>query len=289
MPGGLVGRALVLAGGGYVASSWEIGLIAGMADAGLDVRNADLFVGTSAGARVALDLTGGTPLEEIHQRRVAAAGPTRDAPAAIDWARIRAGVDEAKRAGGDTVKILRRYGALALEVAPEQGADRRDIVAAQLPMRTWPVQRVLITAVNAETGERRTFDRESGIDLVDAVIATTASFGAAPVLFDGHHYIDGGYFSGDNADLAVGYDRVLVLSLRTPPQAMRLVPLEAGLEILRTAGAEVEVVHPDEDTMAALAATGGQMNPASGRPAAIAGRLQGKRSMNAALASFWRG
>ena len=27
-------RALVLAGGGYVASSWEIGLVAGIADAG---------------------------------------------------------------------------------------------------------------------------------------------------------------------------------------------------------------------------------------------------------------
>jgi NTE family protein len=146
---------------------------------------------------------------------------------------------------------------------------------------------VLIPAVKAETGERRAFDRDSGIDLVDAIIATTASFGAAPMLFDGHHYIDGGYHSGDNADLAIGYERVLILSLRTPPQAMRLVPLEPAVEALRAAGAQVEVIHPDEETVAAMAPTGGQMNPASGRPAAIAGRLQGQRSATERLASFW--
>ena len=73
-------RALVLAGGGYVASSWEIGLVAGIADAGLDLRDADLFVGTSAGARVALDLTGGEPLETIYQRRAESDGPPLGAP-----------------------------------------------------------------------------------------------------------------------------------------------------------------------------------------------------------------
>jgi NTE family protein len=281
-------RALVLAGGGYVASSWEIGVITGMADAGLDLGNADLFVGTSAGARVALDLTSGRPLEEIYQGRAEAGGPPAGPPTAIDWGRIKAGVGAAKRAGGSPAEILRHYGALALTAATGTGSDRRGTVAAQLSLQAWPKQRVLITAVNAETGERRAFDRESGIDLVDAVIATTASFGSPPLLFEGHHYFDGGYFSGDNADLASGYERVLILSLRTPPQAMRLVPLEAAVEALRTSGAEVEVIHPDEETLAALEPTGGQMNPASGRPAAIAGRSQGQRSANERMRSFWR-
>lgn len=283
-------RALVLAGGGYVASSWEIGLITGMADAGLDLRNADLFIGTSAGARVALDLTSGNPLEDIYQRRAEPPAPSAGRPSgplpSIDWARIKAGVDEAKQAGGSTTEILRRYGALALAVAPDNAADRRETIAAQLPLRAWPDQRVLIAAIDAETGERRAFDRDSGIDLVDAIIATTASFGAAPLLFDGHHYFDGGYHSGDNADLALGYERVLILSLQTPPQAMRLISLETAIETLRASGSNVEVVHPDDATTAALAPTGGQMNPASGRPAAIAGREQGQRDAQR-IASFW--
>lgn len=278
---------MVLAGGGYVASSWEIGLITGMADAGLDIRNADLLLGTSAGARVALDLASGKALEEIYQRRARQDGPPEGAPARIDWARIRAGVEDAKRSGGSPAEILQRYGALALAAAEGMGSDRREIVASQLPLQAWPKQRVSIVAVNAEAGERCAFDCNSGIDLVDAVIATTASFGMPPMFFDGHHYIDGGYYSGDNADLAIGYERVLILSLHTPPQAMRLVPIEAAVEALRAAGAQVEVIHPDEETMVALAPTGGQMNPASGRPAAIAGRLQGQRAANERLMSFW--
>jgi NTE family protein len=148
---------------------------------------------------------------------------------------------------------------------------------------------VLIAAVNAETGERRAFDRDSGLDPVDAIIATTASFGAAPVFYDGHHYIDGGYYSSDNADLAIGHKRVMILALRSPPQAMRLIPIEAGVEKLRAAGADVAVIHPDESTLAALAATGGQMNPKSGSAAAIAGRLQGQREATARLLQFWAG
>ena len=108
-------RALVLAGGGYVGSSWEIGLVTGMADAGLDVRDADLFVGTSSGARVALDLTSGKPLETIYQRRAGSDLPDAGPVARIDWARIRSGVEQARQAGGSMAEILRRYGALALE------------------------------------------------------------------------------------------------------------------------------------------------------------------------------
>src|SRR4051794_32605376 len=92
--------AVVLAGGGYVASSWEIGLITGMAEVGVDVRSADLFVGTSAGARVALDLTSGMALDEIYQRRVGKEMPALHRPAMVDWTRLRAAVDAAKQAGG---------------------------------------------------------------------------------------------------------------------------------------------------------------------------------------------
>lgn len=259
-----------------------------MADSGLDVRDADLIVGTSAGARVALELASGRAIEEAYRERAERQGAPPAAPPLTDWPRIRAGVDEAKRAGGGTAEMLRRYGALALSVGAGEAADRRKAVASQLPIREWPKQSVLITAVNAETGERRAFDRDSGIDLVDAVIATTASFGAPPVFFDGHHYIDGGYYSSDNADLAIGHEKVLILALRSPPEAMRLVSIESGVAALRAAGTQVEVVHPDEATLAALVSTGGQMNPASGRPAAIAGRLQGRRAASERIVSFWR-
>jgi NTE family protein len=289
-------RAVVLAGGGYVASSWEIGLVTGMADLGLDVRNADLFVGTSAGARVALDLTSGKPLDEFYQRRInsdfpqaappSRVNPSHPTPARSDPARLKSDVEDAKKAGGSPAEILRRVGALAMAAAVGGGSDRRESVAKQIPMQAWPEQKVLIMALNAETGERRAFDRDSGIDLVDAIIATTASFGSPLLSFNGQSYFDGGYYSSDNADMAIGCERVLILALRSPPNAMRLVPIEQGVDALRAAGAQVEVIHPDEATVAALAPTGGAMNPASGRPAAMAGRLQGQRCAER-IASFW--
>jgi NTE family protein len=36
-------EAFVLGAGGHAASAWEIGLIAGMADSGLDLREAELL------------------------------------------------------------------------------------------------------------------------------------------------------------------------------------------------------------------------------------------------------
>src|SRR3954462_170279 len=171
-------RALVLAGGGYAASAWELGLITGMADAGLDVRNADLFVGTSSGSRVALHLASEDAHEDAFHRRLQPLPPSSGRPPVLDWVALREGIASAKQAGGSKTEILRRIGLLALAAASStSGPGRRETVAAHVPVTAWPEKRVLIATVNADTGERRAFGRDSGIHLVDAVIASTASFG----------------------------------------------------------------------------------------------------------------
>jgi NTE family protein len=284
---------LVLAGGGYAASAWEIGIITGMADGGLDVRNADLFVGTSSGSRVALHLASGVAHEEALQHRLQPEPPSSERPAVVDWVGLRDGVARAKQAGGSPTEILQRIGSLAVAAASGRiGSSRREIVAAQLPVKTWPEKRLLIAAVNEETGERRAFDRDSGIDLVDAVIASTASFGWPPTLFQGEHYIDGGFYSTNNADLATGFDRVMILAMKPPPgipiPSMSLVTLDETVKTLQDDGALVEVIHPDEKTLADLATAGGVMNPAISAPAASAGRVQGRSIVAERIASFWQ-
>ena len=262
-----------------------------MADAGLDVRNADLFVGTSSGSRVALHLASGVAHEDAFQRRLQPGPPSSARPPVVDWAGLRDGLARAKQAGGSPTEILRRIGPLALAAASgTSSSSRREIVAAQLPMETWPDKRVLIATVNADTGERRAFDRDSGIELVDAVIASTASLGAPPALFQGEHYFDGGFYSSDNADLATGFDRVMILALKRPPGVpfVPLVSLEESVKTLQDEGALVEVIRPDENTEAALAAAGGVMNPAISAPAARAGRVQGRSLVNERISSFWK-
>jgi len=48
---------LVLGGGGSAGSAREIGVIAGLFDAGLDVTEADLIIGTSAGSTAAAQIS----------------------------------------------------------------------------------------------------------------------------------------------------------------------------------------------------------------------------------------
>lgn len=119
-------------------------------------------------------------------------------------------------AAQDAPDMRRRLGAAALELdVTSDGSDqtrRRATVAARLPSQHWPQTPLLIVAVDAHTGEPVVFDRHSGVDLVDAVAASTAGPGAPPYSIGANRYIDGGYRRNENADLAAGYGRVLVFS-----------------------------------------------------------------------------
>jgi len=102
------------------------------------------------------------------------------------------------------------------------------------------------------------------------------------------HYIDDGFYSIDNADLAVGYDRVLVITLpaRVPP--MCVLSLDAAVNVLRGRGARVEIVHPDDATQAVFASVGANLlDPTVREGAACAGRDQG-RSVGPHVSSLWR-
>src|SRR5258706_11256816 len=146
-----------------MATSWITGIITGMAEGGIDVRDADLLIGTSSGARVALQLASVTPLEEVFARQIGAgtqmgrqssggaphAGPQSGA---LDLQRE---VARAKELGGDRAEILRRYGQLAITLA---GPERQARGTTQLPMEDWPERRIQLIAFKCETGVRRAFD-----------------------------------------------------------------------------------------------------------------------------------
>src|SRR4029453_17171920 len=73
------GRAVVLGGGGVTGGAWEVGLIHGLAELGVDLTRAGLYVGTSAGSVVAAQITTGTPLGEMFAREVADTSGDRNA------------------------------------------------------------------------------------------------------------------------------------------------------------------------------------------------------------------
>jgi NTE family protein len=275
-------RALVLGAGGHAATAWELGVIAGMADAGVDVRDddVDVIVGTSAGARVGVLTAGGLTLEDLFQRQVDPHLQTKESAPSLDFTKWRADFMRVKEGPGDAVAVLKRFGALALQTPLDLEEARRSMIAAALPSHTWPERRLLIVALDVETGERRAFDRTSGVDLVDAVAASGAVPGIWPaVALRGRRYMDGGVYSIDNADLAAGCDHVLILTLpsRVPPLCVE--SLNAAVDKLRRGGAHVDVIHPDEASQTAFASVGGNLlDPSVREPAARAGREQGRRT-----------
>ena len=293
-------RALVLGGGGSAGNAWLIGVIAGLFDAGLNVTEADLVIGTSAGSTAAAQLTSATPaglLADIlavappQQTSAASAGGGRApiGPAANHMEITSAIID----AAADAADMRRRMGAAALATdaathGPAQ-AQWRATVAARLPSELWPQRRLLIPAVDAHSGEPVVFDRHSGVDLVDAVAASSSNgFGVPPYGIGDRRYINGGYRRNENADLAAGYARVLVLSPfggrgRYPPAwGMHLA---AQLDELRAGGSRVETIFPDGNAEHMFGANA--MDLSLRPPAARAGFEQG-RALAETLAAFWR-
>jgi len=292
-------RALVLGGGGAAGNAWVVGVIAGLFEAGLDVTDADLIIGTSAGSTAAAQITSATPTQLLAEI-LSAAPSQRTGPIRADGGRVPVGpgADHMERtsriidAAKDAADMRRRMGAAALEMdgASDSSVQTqwRATVAARLPSQLWPQRRILIPAVDADTGEPIVFDRHSGVDLVDAVAASCAG-GFAYSIGD-KRYIDGGYRADVNADLTAGYGRVLVI----PPLGGRTrKPLDWGLHLaaqvdeLRAAGSRVETIFPDSDSQNALGFGMNLMDLSTRRRSTEAGYSQGK-VLAEQLTDFWR-
>src|SRR6202044_3195903 len=248
------------------------------------VTEADLIIGTSAGSTAAVQITSAIPTQLLAEI-LSAAPPQRTGPIRADGGPVPIGpaanymeiMSRIIAAAEDAADMRRRMGAAALETdaASHRSAQTqwRATIAARLPSQLWPQRRVLSPGVDAHTGEPVVFDRDSGVDLVDAVAASTANgFGVPPYRIGGHRDIDGGHRRNENADLAAGYARVLVLS---PFGGRSRHPLEWGMQLaaqvdeLRAGGSEVETIFPDGHSRDAFGAN--MMDPSTRPPAARAG------------------
>jgi NTE family protein len=272
-------RALVLGGGGVTGVAWELGVLAGLSEAGVDLTTADLVVGTSAGSVVGAQLTTGTPIEALYQTQLEE--PRSELTARVGLSLILRWVVAAR--GRNPQRSRARIGAMALAARTPPEAERLAIIASRLPVHEWPERRLAITAVAADDGEFVVFDRDSGVSLVDAVAASCSVPGVwAPTTVNGRRYIDGGMRSPANVDLAAGHERVVVLApvavgfRRDGGVAAQIAALPAG-----TRGT---FVTPDRAAKAAIGRN--VLDPARRAPAARAGRDQGHRFADQ-IAAVW--
>ena len=279
------GTALVLAGGGVAGVAWELGVLRGIADADPALADrilaADLVVGTSAGASVAVQITSGVPLDE---RYAAQLHPdSAEIEVDVDMGKLFAEFGAVLAGASGPADAGRRLGALALAASTVDPADRLAAIAARLPVKRWPDRRVLLSAVDAATGELTVFTRESGVDVVEAVAASCAVPGVwPPVTINGRRYIDGGVRSPTNADLAAGADRLLVI--RPVPEDAPEPWGDLAAEIAGAAPGAVYVINADQASVEAFGAN--PLSPTTRAPSARAGRAVGA-AQAARVAAAW--
>jgi NTE family protein len=264
--------SVALAGGGERVVAWETGVLAGLADVGLDLRRADTIVGTSAGALVAARLAAGrAPLEQPSSgANLKGPGPFMSLAAA--W-----------EAAGETVREKRKaLGRMAIERSP--GGEERFVarIASLLPSERWP-RALRIVAIDADHGERVVFDASSGVSLARAVAASRAVPGLLPpVTIGGRRHIDGALGSATNADLLTGL-AIIVAPLpavaTNAAEALMLAALRAEVAVLD----RPVVIDARPQDLAAMGP-----DPMSGATASLAyaaGREAGRAQISSARAA----
>ena len=262
-------RALVLAGGGVTGIAWETGLIAGLAGLGIDLAAADVIIGTSAGSVVGTDIACGQELEALYQAQLAPPAP--EPAARIGWGFIGRLLWDV-HTSRDPKRARARIGSWALAVPTMPEADRRKVFEARLPASVWPSRPLKVTAVDAQTGDFAVFDSAGAAGLVDAVGASCAVPGLwPPVTIGERRFMDGGMRTVANADLAHGYERVVIVAPVAAGIGFMASPRRQAAA-LTAAGVRVALVRPDP---AAVRAIGRNVLDVSRRAAAArAGRAQ---------------
>jgi NTE family protein len=278
-------RALVLGGGGVAGIAWETGILLGIADespaAAQALLDSDVLLGTSAGSAVVAQIGTGADLTELFARQVSEASAELDPGVGIE------GITElflAALADPDATLTQRRQRigavALATETVPEP--LRRNVIAQRLPSHAWPDRVLRVTAIDAATGELVVLDRDSGVDLVDAVAASCAVPGAwPPVTIGDRRYMDGGIGSTINLDLAGDCAAAVVL---VPADESLPSPFGTGSahEIDAFPGAALGLF-ADQESLAAFGPN--PLDPICRPASARAGRAQGRREA-ATVAAF---
>ena len=283
-------RGLVLGGGGVLGAAWAVGALQAIEEVhGIDPREFDVIVGTSAGSVLGALVGAGVSIEALrdHQR----GAPIAEGPLAgylWDYETATGGRRPSmpRLRGPGSVRLMASSLRHGLKMPPTavlsafmpvgNGSLERvgHLIDAITPFGEWsPHQALWIVAMDYEAGHRVVFGRDDAppAPLADAVMASCAIPGwFEPVSIDSRTYVDGGAWSATSADVLAGQglDEVYVVapmvSFETDEPDSLLSRLErrwrgsvtrrcaSEVEELREAGASVTVLGPGREDLEAM-------------------------------------
>src|SRR5260221_627043 len=118
-------RALVLGGGGVAGVAWELGILLGLYDTGVDVRGADVIIGTSAGSVVGAQIASGTDLESLFASQLTLVEQSKERMVAFDTIQMMEAFSQAIAGAGPDLQAMRAgIGACALAPPAVPEAER---------------------------------------------------------------------------------------------------------------------------------------------------------------------
>jgi NTE family protein len=262
-------RAVILGGGGVTGIAWEIGVVAGLRDAGVDLGVADALFGTSAGAFAAALIASAQDIERKYAAQFEP-DPT-EVPAHISPEVMEKYSAAVSANYGQAIPLAKAYSDIARTTETIGSEVRLGVVRARLGIASWPNDRLHFTAIDADTGELVVLDSSSGLTVTEAAAATGAVPGIWPMVSaGGRNWIDGGMISAANVHLGERFDRVIVIA----PSATSM----NGFDDVETAAAklrgtsDVVVIIPDAQTLDAIGPN--VFDPTRRGAAAEAGRRQ---------------
>ncbi len=308
-------RALVLGGGGLTGIAWEIGVLTGLRDAGLDVHAWDLVVGTSAGSVVGAKLLGHHDLDGLFAAQALDATPDDDVPIRTMGGRAAASFLRTGRRPGLGWLPRLWVAAFALETFVRRRAGRGRIRRPNAPPLRGLRQIVGPDPMLARIGTyglaARTASEATFRELVRATLAPVTTWPEAlvvtaidvvtgeTVLIDarsGVPFVDGVAAScsvpGLMPAVTLGGRRYMDGGMASQTHAdvarddddvLVIAPLDLGsltgeIERLRAAGSRVTTVTPSPEAARVIGRNIALLDPARRARSALAGRDDGRQA-----------
>ncbi len=212
-------RGLVLGGGGAYLASWMVGYFTALKSKGVDVAQADIVVGTSAGSVVGAALMGGHlwrlrseldvlgEFPELFAMLIPTMAPN---PSQVRARRI------ANTASQASPEVIQSIGRAAIAARNPAGPfDYLITVKSLIGEEKWPSPKLHTTAVDCYTGQRLIVSQAEDIP-INAACAASSSLpgGMGPTWLKDRLCMDGGICqTSTHGDVVAGVKRALIVSL----------------------------------------------------------------------------
>lgn len=280
-------RAVAFGGGGEWFIAWMAGYTSGLAASGVDLAQADVTVGTSAGSIVGAVVKAGILSDFISElKQMSASNQSGGALTIPTGAKSQ---ERARNVMAQTTELvpatIQQIGRAAMAARNAPDTDYIELIQKLLSVTAWPPGH-FATSTDCYTGEPLIAGADSGVSLAAACAASSSLPGVnGPTWLDDRLCMDGGVsHSSTHAEVLAGAKSVLIIAMfdfkAHPPHqvnpsfglAERLAPgtAEREAEALRAQGSTVHVTIANPDPQTDF------MDPATIGPALEAGIERGK-------------